>query len=211
MKLLCFCVVFLAGVASLFAQLPKAVPDAPKAFGDQTSWYAVKTTDPAAVKECLHLSDDYAAGWAQGFAAIEQGMVFVSPPVKGWVFAIGPRLTHQSLASDKDPCLMLLKGLSEKFGEAQYFSNQRIVEIFAWARAQKGAIVRAYAFNGDEGQVIWDVGEKTKEEKDLGFNFGEALSPERKNVTDLAGKWSLDPMSIGKEKTPPASGFIGKM
>lgn len=190
---------------------PPPEPDTPKSFGLQTAWYAVKTPNHQSVVDNLKLFKPYPAGWVQGLKAGDQGLVFVTPSVNGWTFIVGVAVTFLGKPPEEEPCLALLKTLSEKFGEAQYFSTHRTSEVFAWARAEKGQVVRAYAFNGDEGQALWDVGAKSKEETALGFNFGEMSSPERKSVTDLAGRWSVDPTQLDKVKTPPAAGIAGKL
>src|SRR4051794_9881675 len=96
--------------------------------------------------------------------------------------------------------------LSDRFGEVQYFGTHRVVEYHAWAKALGGRVVRAYGWVGDRGEVLQDVGPKTPEEEELGFDFIDRTTtvgdwegiktPGEDDVMQIAGRWSLNPQEI---------------
>jgi hypothetical protein len=68
-------------------------PDEPEPFGFKVSWFAVKTSDPAAVVDALELTDATPSNWESGLAAVysqqkDERWAFISPPISGWVLAI---------------------------------------------------------------------------------------------------------------------------
>ena len=80
---------------------------------------------------------------------------------------------------------------------------------------------------GERGETLWDEGEQTPEERDLGFRFFDERSPEasqegyweRKDlsfpnedcVTRLAGAWSLDPTTLDERFPVPGLGLLGNL
>jgi hypothetical protein len=65
-------------------------PDGPQSFGYKVNWFALKTSDAAAVLETLELGETTPANWESGLAAVygDDPWVFVSPPIRGWILAV---------------------------------------------------------------------------------------------------------------------------
>ena len=79
----------------VFAQ----APDGPVAFGCGMAWIAVRSEDPAELVAALRLEEPVPCNWNSGIGAVYDdwlgaSRVFVSPPVSGWVFAVGLALPH---------------------------------------------------------------------------------------------------------------------
>src|SRR5262249_8783890 len=135
----------------------------PQTFGYKFRWIVIDTTDSSAVVAALGLKDVRSATWDIDPYGHEG--VFVSPSVLGWTHVLGlyvephfPRF------------VALLEDLSRRFGEVQYFTTHRVVELHAWAKAIKGRIIRGYCWVGERGEIIMDVGGLTPEEEELGFS-----------------------------------------
>ena len=102
--------------------------------------------------------------------------------------------------------LPFLEDLGGRFGEVQYFGTHRVVDYHAWARASDGWVIRSYAWLGERGDVLQDVGPKTPEEEELGFRFIDSTTaeadrddielPGEEDVMRIAGRWSLNPQEI---------------
>ena len=205
-----------------------AEPDLPKAFGCDMAWIAIKSDDPSAVAEALELTELIPANWDAGLGTIYDAKlgdtyVFVTPPVKGWIFAAGIPLPLPAGRSFVDKLTPLLARLSSAFREVQYFAAYPDIDLFAWARLERGCMLRAFAI-GDDG-VIWDRGRLTAAEKTLGLKLfelrgirgrkGDAggaiiLHPTEEQVLQLARSWSIDTGRIDKMDVAPAHGFIAR-
>jgi hypothetical protein len=202
-----------------------ATPDRPIPFGYKMTWYAVRSTDPSAVARAIGLRDAHAASWERGIASAYGSDVFVAPPVRGWVliagFELGPTW------GTKTPSWKELIALSSAFGEAQAFSTHRVVDMHVWAKAIDGDLVRARGYLGDGGETLFDVGEETPEERDLGFKFFDEHSPEAANeeywertdltspdeesVMSIARRWSLAPVDLDESSAEPMTGLVGRL
>src|SRR5258708_17088488 len=114
-------------------------PQVPVPFGYRTAWYAVRADDARAVATALNLSDIHTSDWMGGTKAAldwNDGAVFVTPPVHGWVLAEGAVLMSDT---DRDRRFENhLVTLSDEFGEAQYFASARVSDAYTWARAKGG-------------------------------------------------------------------------
>ncbi len=205
-----------------------ADPDLPKAFGCDMAWLAIKSDDPNAVAEALELTELVPANWNSGIGTIYDGKlgdtyVFVSPPVKGWTFVAGIPLPLPVGRSFVDKLTPMLARLSSAFRDVQYFAAYPDIDLFAWARLERGRMVRAFAI-GDDG-VIWDRGRLTQEEKALGLKLfelrgirgrkGDAggaiiLHPTEEQVLQLARSWSIDTGRLDKFDVAPALGLIAR-
>jgi hypothetical protein len=158
---------------SLFDQ----TPDAPQSFGYKVSWFAVKASGTAAVIDALELKDAVPANWASGLAAANpeafsrdgDRWLFVSPPINGWVLAVGFWLpypaaeTHDDIAAKFDTMFALL---ATRFDDVQFFASHRVSDYCAWARAVNGGPVRIFAY---DGEVLMNLGGQTPEEAKLGL------------------------------------------
>jgi hypothetical protein len=197
-------------------------PDLPVPFGPKMAWLALETTDTEAVATALGLREAQAATWAEGIDAAQQSSVFVTPPLADWTLAVGTAL----FPPDRAEAFVkpLLERLSRQFGDAQYFCTHRDAELHIWARARQGQLVRGYGWLGERGLTLWDEGEQTKEERDLGFRFFDGRSPaveqaQDKNVTlpdeggvmQLASLWSIDPTTLDAQFKEPVMGLVGSV
>ena len=147
--------------------------------------------------DALNLKNRQPANWASGIRqAYGLKKVFVTPPVQGWTLVVGLALPDAGDSRHPDRCTPLLRNLSRQLGEVQYFGTHRVGEYHAWAKAENGAITRAYAYVGEEGVTLWNTGPQTTEEKALGFAFDDNKSPNEEDVMKIAGKWSINPQKL---------------
>lgn len=199
--------------------------DRPVSFGYKVAWYAVRSTDARAVAKAIGLRRERSASWAEGIEGAYESKAFVTPPVKGWVFVVGFKLAER--ISEPKPWTQLV-ALSSTFGEAQVFCSHRVVELHAWAKAVNGQLVRAYGYLGESGETLFDEGEQTAEERDLGFRFFDERSPEtakgdtywsrsdlsypdEDSVMAIARRWSLAPVDLDESSAEPMLGLLGSM
>ena len=194
------------------------VPDLPIPFGYNCAWLAIRSASVLEAALALRLRRTEAANWANGLGRAQAGEMFVSPAVGGWVMAISTRLPEASQRPDREWLDRWLTRLSQRFGEAQYFGSNRVVEYQAWARARQGQLVRAYAYLGEAGATVWNVGPKTPEETALGLNFFDETSseasaegywqrtdlryPDEESTLTIARRWSVDTSFSGRPYSP---------
>ncbi|AMV37016.1 hypothetical protein [Planctomyces sp. SH-PL62] len=187
----------------------------PATFGYKTWWLVVDSLDASAVAETLGLRETRPAEW--DVDPYSPGGVFVSPSGLGWTFILGHPIHEPG-----DPRLAdLLRDLSRRFGEAQFYVSHRVVELQGWARAVDGEIIRAYGWHGEHGEVFWDEGPLTQEEQVLGFgrfvdqstvdgDWGDRTTPDEQDVMDLAGRWSVTPQELAAYDSE-GPGVLGKL
>jgi len=186
----------------------------PQTFGYKFYWIVIDTTDASAIVSALRLKNMRPATW--DIDPYHHDGVFVSPSVLGWTYVLG--LYVEPHFPEFVP---LLEDLSRRFGEVQYFSTHRVVELQAWAKAIDGRIVRGYCWVGERGEVVMDVGELTPEETELGFgrfinsrtvdgNWGEVDCPSEADVMRIAGKWSINPQELDAYDSE-GPGFLGRL
>jgi hypothetical protein len=164
----------------------------------------------------LRLRTVLPSNWESGLRAVVREGVFVTPPVSGWVLAVG----HDLAVASQDPSAMeqLLPGLSEQFGEALWFSTDEVRDVHGWAVAERGELLRAYAYNEDHGHIMWQ-GEILDRERELGCFLDDPRDqsddeikwwPDRRLVLALAASWSVDPSRLGNSAVS-GSGWVGRM
>ncbi len=186
-------------------------------FERPARWLAVKCNNAGLVQAALHLQQAVPCSWEEGLVETSEGKLFVSGPISGWVLVVGPGLPEP--ADDVDLCYRFLRGLSRQLGNVQFFSVNRVLSHHAWALLEDGRVYRAYAW---AGEILWNEGFLTAAERELGmvcFDYGcevnvfasrEALAGDAEKLSQLAGRWSLDPAAI-----PPSSwrtqGIVGKV
>lgn len=186
----------------------------PQTFGYKFRWIVVDTTDAGSIVSELGLTGVRPATW--DIDPYAHAGVFVSPSVLGWTFVLGlyvephwPRFAP------------LLEDLSRRFGEVQYFTTHRVVELHAWAKAIHGRIVRGYCWAGERGEIVMDVGGLTPEEEELGFSrfinsrtidgdWEHVDFPSEGDVMRIAGKWSINPQELDAYDSE-GPGFLGEM
>ena len=146
-------------------------------------------------------------------------MLFIAPPVRGWILVIGSGVPDPS--EDVDACFRMLLHLSRKLGHVQFFSASRILNHHAWVRMESGRVVRAYAW---AGTTLWQQGERTQAERELalecrdynessecdGFGQMDSLAPNVDKVPLLAARWSLDPAGIDERFLEAECGVAGE-
>lgn len=184
-------------------------------FGWRTSWVAVKggvARELAREFELVNISE---CGWNHGVREASGKGVFVTPPVSGWTLIVGRILPDAA----SETSLSSVVRLSERYGSAQYFGNHRIPDYYAWAKAEKGRLVRAYAYLGERDSVLWDRGKITDEEMELGLinvcaanesgchHAGRSL--QEYDVFAIAKKWSINPTEIEDYDVSEAFGTLG--
>ena len=157
-------------------------PDQPEPFGYKVSWFALKASDPASVLDALQFGEATPANWSSGLAAAyshgDDGWVFVSPPLNGWVLAISSRWpyptieTHHDIGARFD---VVFSCLMKRFDDVQFFGSHRVSDFAAWARAQNGEPTRIFSWG--DGQVCMNFGDQTPEEAKLGLVGLTGLSP----------------------------------
>ncbi|MEM9026857.1 MAG: hypothetical protein AAGC70_00650 [Pseudomonadota bacterium] len=201
-------------------------PDVPVPFGRDMAWLAVRSTDQAAIVAALGLVAPRPANWKTGTSAIYEpalraSCVFVSPPVSGWTLVAGLPLPHPAPAPFVDKCRPIIELLGQKYGEVQYFANDDIVDMHAWARWSDGQLQRSYAVL--DTQVVWDSGRPCRQERALGLSLyeirgvegrsgdiggGLIVHPMAEHVLRLAETWSCDPTSLSSESHSQGAGVI---
>jgi hypothetical protein len=188
--------------------------DLPVPFGPKMAWLALETRDTEAAASALGLREARPATWAEGIDAASELSVFVTPPLGDWTLAVGAALfPPDRVEGFVKP---LLEWLSGQFGDAQYFSTHRDVELHVWARGRQGRLVRGYGWLGEKALTLWDEGGLTKEERFLGLSFFEGrspagTSPDENFVMQLANLWSIDPTSLDEEFKEPVLGLQGSV
>jgi hypothetical protein len=181
------------------------------------AWVAVRSRNLQAVQNALGLSNPHPCTWQQGLSSEQK--LFIAPPIQGWILITGSGLPDPF--DDVDICFRFLIELSRKLGHVQFFSANSVVSHHAWARAEAGCILRAYAW---AGKTFWNQGIKTQAEIDLAMKcyryceasettlFGEPdlafLNTEK--VSQLAAMWSIDPAAIDERVVGQSCGIAGE-
>lgn len=181
--------------------------DRPIPFGYKMAWIAVPATDPVRLAQLLGHDHVEPCTWEDGIRqAYDLSGVFVTPEVAGWTIAMGALPE-----AGTDRFTSLLERLSREFGEAFYFGTHRIVEYQAWARAANGVMRRAFAFLGERGEFLLNIGERTAEEIDLHAGVEDLESaPDENTVLALAAGWVLDPRRIEEYEAAPGPGHFAQ-
>jgi hypothetical protein len=180
-------------------------------FGPKTVWIAVRDRSPDQVADALRLSEREPMPWGEGVLRAHRDGVFVCPDAGGWTLALGHGMPWSSyFPAEPTAFCAWLRELSSVLGEVQFFSTHRVPDTHQWARATDGEIIRAYMF-GDNWVRLF-IGDPTTGELELGVglrpqpdgveswtdeewaNFYET-TPCEYHVWELAGKWSIDPMT----------------
>ncbi|MCX5117876.1 hypothetical protein OG992_11845 [Micromonospora sp. NBC_00362] len=187
-------------------------PDAALGFGYKIDWLATRDRDADAVAAALNLSRPTPATWRDAVTAAydDQGQWLLTPPLDRWTLAA----SRDVPVPEDDRFTPWLAALSQLLGEVQYFGTHRVVEYHGWGRARGGVVERAFAYLGERGEVLFDVGERTLEEQALGvgavsdedepWDDDDETSPwpDEETVLTLAGQWSTDPRTLESAVVP---------
>jgi hypothetical protein len=179
-------------------------------------WAAIKNRNLPAVQSALGMHHPKPCSWIEGLASEEQ--LFIAPPVHGWVLVIGSGVPDPS--QDADACFRFVLALSRKLGHVQVFSASPILHHHAWVRAERGHIVRAYAW---AGKTNWVQGRPTHAEKQLSLKCFDYADPTERSsfgppegvvanvdkIPLLAARWSLDPAGLDERFLEHARGIAG--
>lgn len=176
----------------------------------------VRADDAEAVARALALRTALPANWQSGLADVREVGAFVSPPVDGFVFVAGADVAgFAAVERDVTP---RLERLSAAFGFAAWFQSDDAADAYGWACARDGALVRAYAFEGEHGPVAW-LGDVDDAERALGCHVDDPRDrsddevkwwPDRRIVHALAAAWSLDPDALS-ERGAIGVGIVGRI
>ncbi len=182
-------------------------------------WLAIKNRNLLTVQSALALHNPKPCSWMEGLLRDGDRNVFVSPSVSGWILVIGSALPDPS--DDVDACFRFLMELSRKLGHVQYFGSHDALDHHAWAQTENGRVLRAYAW---AGRTLWNQGEPTPEESDLGmkcydyeetaesppFSSVEFIASNSDKLHLLAARWSIDPEEIDKRFIEQDWGIVGE-
>ncbi|WP_394766540.1 hypothetical protein [uncultured Paludibaculum sp.] len=199
---------------TLFSAFFDDKPSAPEPFGYKTGWIVVRSTDPNAVASALPFRSRTAANWHTGIdAAYKGGSVFVSPPVGGWVCIIGEWAAGTGERNSVQAVAKLVAELSSRFGEAQGYATHRVVEYHHWIMAKHGQVIRCFAYLGESGEVLSNLGTATEAETKLRFGAQppETWSPSEEDVMAVASAWSFDPTKLNSTSGPAANGIVARI
>jgi len=181
-------------------------------------WLAIKSRSLPAVQSALGVHNPKPCSLTQGLAGDEK--LFIAPPVKGWVLVTGSGLPDPS--EDIDACFRFILDVSRRLGQVQFFCASRVLHHHAWVKADRGRVIRAYAW---AGQTLWHQGSCTPAEKDLDlkcfdytesaaypfFIQDETLCSNVDKVPLLAARWSLDPARIDERQLDAECGIAGEL
>lgn len=187
-----------------------AEADAPQPFGYKCCWLALRCPSPEEAAEGLGLAPGLPANWETGLpCAWEEGRIFLSPCLDGYVLAVGVDALDERREA--------LARLAARFPEVQYFGTHRVAEYHCWARYAGGALERGYCYVGERGEATWDAGAMTDAERELGFeafpkggeaaDWDSAAFPDEEDVLRLAAAWGVDPL-FREKSYPPGVGLI---
>ena len=185
-----------------------SIQDGPLPFGYKCSWLAIKSASSEKVIQTLGFHSAVPTSWKKGLdkADISGDVAFVSSPIDDYVLVIG--------AGDIE--LNELQELAREFEQVQFYISHRVIDYQAWAIFDSGALVRAYSFLGDEGQVKWDEGKQNDFERSIGLSClptqdaewpDEVTFPNEENVIDIARHYGIDPL-FRNSTYPKQSGYL---
>ncbi|MET8360972.1 hypothetical protein [Micromonospora sp. NPDC005171] len=186
--------------------------DAAIGFGYKLQWLAVRDRSVDTVAAALNLGRPVPANWRDAVTAAhdDHGNWLLTPPLDQWTLAA----SRDVPAPDDDRFGAWLATLSRLLGEVQYFGTHRVVEYHGWGRARDGVVERAFAYLGERGEVLFDVGQRTMEEHALGVGAAcdeddpwddddeTSQWPDEETVLTLAGQWSVDPRKLENALIP---------
>ena len=115
--------------------------------------------------------------------------IFVSPEVRGFVFVVGP----MALPADERSVKLATRLSAKLSARVQYFFTHRVVEQHGWLLAVKGVLARAYAYSGESGRILFDIGKRTEAERAL-----VTMRITERTVLSIAGAWGISPITLAE-------------
>lgn len=178
-------------------------------FGYKSMWFAVKSLEVDKILSCCpFLKYAGEATWEEGLRQIRenwQSQAMLSGPYDGWIFIVGTCLWDVSEVEEIENIMSRMGNYGE---EVCYFASHRVSDSYAFAKMDKGRMVRLYSCG--DGQLFGCVGERSEAEKELCLKlpereedmFGDGFSIlEEEDVLDLSEKWAMRPEDlIGREE-----------
>jgi hypothetical protein len=203
-------------------------PDTPAAFGSGLAWIAISADDIADVRRTLAVASARPCNWQTGIGVVQscpptEGLLFISPPVDGWVMVAGRALPAPHDERTSNTFAMLMDHLARHFDRVQYFEARSEAGVFAWVAYQEQRLLRAFAFAEDH--ACWNRGRVTTEEKQIApelFQLRQVAAahaadgsdrptPTEAHVFALAHRWSLDPSTFGtSHSVAPDLGLLAR-
>lgn len=189
---------------------PEVAPEAQDVPVSAVAWLCLRGQDATSVARALGLRMPVRADWKQGIAAAQEGL-FVAPPHRDFVQCLGLDAWQRG---DLKKVEAALERLSEACGEAYWFVCDEARECMGWAAARRGVVLRGYCYDLGEERALWDFGEVTQAEAELGFFVADARDgsgdpvgwwPVARDVRMLAARWALAPTAVLGE-----SGWAGR-
>ena len=140
----------------LFSSVFDSKPTPPVPFGFKNGWIAVRSTDTKAVAESLSTRSQRPANWRDGIDAAYRGgdSIFIGPPVSGWVCVVGEWSAGTGNRRSVESIMKTVADLSSPFGEAHGYASHRVIEYHHWIRAEKGRVLRCFAYHDRIGASI---------------------------------------------------------
>jgi hypothetical protein len=184
-------------------------------FGYKMGWLAIRSTDKNLILAALGLTIIKEIIWDKGIDTIysegKDNVIFITPAVNDWTFIIGLWALGTGEEDSVHNIENLITKLSTQFDEVQAFATHRVIEYHHWMLAQKGQLVRAFAYLGESAEVLTDTGELTQIEQPYKWDqLEECLwTPDEETVLEVAGAWSINPTEI-EELTIEGMGILAQ-
>jgi hypothetical protein len=183
----------------------------PAAFGYKMSWTTVRCELVQQVVESLRLPRPRPANWQEGIeCAYGLKGVFVAPSLNGWISIVG--FFPEDLAGSDSVALakQRIELASKVFQISCSFATHRVTEYHHWMRAEKGRVTRCFAYLGERGEVLCNIGPVTYAEQALSFAKlpPDQWQPDEDDVMRIANTWSYDPSKLTPSSGPAALGVI---
>jgi len=143
--------------------------------------------------------------WEQGIvSAYKENVddVFIAPPVSGWTLVVGWWAAGEGDRRSVRTVEKIVVNLSSRFSEAQGFATHRIVEYHHWILARDGNLVRSFAYVGESGELLANIGSITTAERRLAFwkEPSDRWSPSENDVMTVAGDGASIPRNSQRDQ-----------
>lgn len=206
-------VAFLAGVPSMIAGCKHNTvePTGPVAFGYKMQWITVRCEVIQEVVKSLGLIHPRPANWQEGIeCAYSLKGVFVAPPLNGWIAIVGFGAEDFEGHDPVSPAKRRIEAASKVFHISCCFATHRVTEYHHWMRAEEGRVTRCFAYLGERGEVLSNIGSVTTAEQALSFAKlpPDQWQPDENDVMKIAGAWSYDPSKLTPASGPASLGVI---